>query len=328
MLAHSLEGGAAPPARRSRSWFDAWVESAYGADGFWRVHNPEAHFRTAAASGPMVAEMLATLVDRQEGVKTVVDVGAGSGRLLEELAAIRPDLRLVGIDLRTRPAGLPAQVDWAQDLWDVRYGCWTSGEAGVVLDQDEPLMIICCEWLDDLPCPVVVRHVDGWREVIISDDGLEQPGPRLESEELAWADRWWPGGDRAEIGLTRDRAWAELIKPIRRRGGCVLMIDYGHLARQRPVTGSLAAYRDGRALEPAVGSSVNLTAHVAVDAVRAVGETLGATTAFCGLQSEVIPDLLQLETYPDPLFDLGRRSRLAALSSHYVWGSHWWLLQC
>jgi 2-polyprenyl-3-methyl-5-hydroxy-6-metoxy-1,4-benzoquinol methylase len=82
----------------------------------------------------MVAEMLATLVDRQEGVKTVVDVGAGSGRLLEELAAIRPDLALVGIDLRTRPAGLPAQVDWAQDLWDVRYGCWTSGEAGVVLD--------------------------------------------------------------------------------------------------------------------------------------------------------------------------------------------------
>jgi len=47
----------------------------------------------------MVAEMLATLVDRQEGVKTVVDVGAGSGRLLEELAAIRPDLALVGIDL-------------------------------------------------------------------------------------------------------------------------------------------------------------------------------------------------------------------------------------
>ena len=61
-------------------------------------------------------------------------------------------------------------------------------------------MIICCEWLDDLPCPVVARHADGWREVIINDDGMEQPGPRLESEELAWADRWWPGGERAEIG--------------------------------------------------------------------------------------------------------------------------------
>ena len=160
----------------------------------------------------MVAQMLATLVDRQEGVGCVVDVGAGNGRLLGELAAIRPDLQLSGIDLRARPTGLPDQVGWAQDLWDVRYGCWTTGEAAAALDRPEPIMIICCEWLDDLPCPVVAQHADGWREVIINDYGLEQPGPRLESEELAWADRWWPGGERAEIGVTRDRAWAELIR--------------------------------------------------------------------------------------------------------------------
>ncbi len=83
MLPHPSEGGTAPPARGSRSWFDAWVESAYGADGFWRIHSPDAHFRTAAASGPMIAQMLAALVDRQEGVGCVVDVGAGNGRLLE-----------------------------------------------------------------------------------------------------------------------------------------------------------------------------------------------------------------------------------------------------
>jgi len=277
----------------------------------------------------MIAEMLAALVDRQEGVKSVVDVGAGTGRLLEELSVIRPDLELVGIDLRKRPASLSEQVGWAQDLWDVRYGCWTSGEAGAALDRPDPVMIICCEWLDDLPCPVVTRHADGWREVIINDAGLEQPGPRLESEQLAWADRWWPGGDRAEIGLTRDRAWAELIKLVIKRGGCGLMIDYGHTAERRPVTGSLAAYRDGRALEPVAGAAgVNLTAHVAVDAVRTAGETLGATTTFCHLQSEVVPELLQVDAHPDPVVDLGRRSQHSALSSEYVWGSHWWLLQC
>jgi SAM-dependent MidA family methyltransferase len=277
----------------------------------------------------MIAEMLAALVDRQEGVKSVVDVGAGTGRLLEELSVIRPDLELVGIDLRKRPASLSEQVGWAQDLWDVRYGCWTSGEAGAALDRPDPVMIICCEWLDDLPCPVVTRHADGWREVIINDAGLEQPGPRLESEQLAWADRWWPGGDRAEIGLTRDRAWAELIKLVIKRGGCGLMIDYGHTAERRPVTGSLAAYRDGRALEPVAGAAgVNLTAHVAVDAVRTAGETLGATTTFCHLQSEVVPELLQVDAHPAPLVDLGRRSQHSALSSEYVWGSHWWLLQC
>jgi SAM-dependent MidA family methyltransferase len=271
MLPHSSEGGTTPPARGSRSWFDAWVESAYGAEGFWRLHSPDAHFRTAAASGPMIAQMLATLIDRQEGVSSVIDVGAGNGRLLEELSLIRPDLRLLGIDLRTRPTNLPERVGWARDLWDVRYGCWTSGEAGAALGKPEPVMIICCEWLDDLPCPVVTRHADGWREAIINDDGLEQPGPRLDDEQLAWADRWWPGGERAEIGLTRDVAWRELMKMIRKRGGCGLMIDYGHTAERRPLTGSLAAYRNGRALEPVVAPGVNLTAHVAVDAVRAAG---------------------------------------------------------
>jgi 2-polyprenyl-3-methyl-5-hydroxy-6-metoxy-1,4-benzoquinol methylase len=108
------------------------VESAYGADGFWRIHSPDEHFRTAATSGPMLAQMLAALVDRHEEINSVVDVGAGNGRLLEELSAIRPDLQLLGIDLRKRPEGLPAQVGWAQDLWDVRYGCWTMA-AGTAL---------------------------------------------------------------------------------------------------------------------------------------------------------------------------------------------------
>jgi SAM-dependent MidA family methyltransferase len=192
MLPHSSSGGAGPPdppVRGSRTWFDAWVESAYGADGFWRMHSPEEHFRTASTSGPMIAQLLAALADRHDEITSVIDVGAGNGRLLGELSAIRPDLHLLGIDLRTRPKGLAAQVSWAQDLWDVRYGCWTSGEARAALAQPEPVMIICCEWLDDLPCPVVAQHADGWREVIVNDDGQEQAGPRLESEQLAWADR-------------------------------------------------------------------------------------------------------------------------------------------
>jgi SAM-dependent MidA family methyltransferase len=331
MLPQSSVGGAGPPdppARGSRSWFDAWVESSYGADGFWRIHKPDAHFRTAATSGPMIATMLAALIDNRDEISSVVDVGAGSGRVLQELSAIRPDLQLLGIDLRKRPKGLASQVGWAQDLWDVRYGCWTSGEAGAALDQPEPVMIICSEWLDDLPCPVATRYADGWREVIINDGGTEQAGPRLSSEQLAWADRWWPDGDRAEIGLTRDHAWVELVKMIITRGGCALMIDYGHTAAHRPATGSLAAYRDGRALEPVPEASLNLTAHVAIDAVRAAGEEAGATTAFCGLQSEVVANLLLSESHPDPLVDLDRRSQHSALSSQYVWGSHWWLLQC
>ena len=55
-----------------------------------------------------------------------------------------------------------------------------------------PVMIICCEWLDDLPCPVVHRDADGWREVIVDAGAGERNGPRLTDDFLDWADRWWP----------------------------------------------------------------------------------------------------------------------------------------
>ena len=235
---------------RRRSWFDAWVASAYGPEGFWPRHRPEEHFRTAAASTPLLAEMAAAVVDRTPGVQVVLDLGAGSGQLLTALHELRPGLQLVAVDLRDRPAELPAAVEWARDLWDVRYDRWTTGAALPWLVRPEPVMIICCEWLDDLPVVVVRRHADGWREMIIGDDGTEEFGPRLHEEQLTWADQWWPAGQRAEVGLTRDRAWTALAAVVARRGGCALMIDYGHRLGERPADGSFAAYRDGRAVLP------------------------------------------------------------------------------
>jgi SAM-dependent MidA family methyltransferase len=309
------------------AWFDAWVESAYGTAGFWRVHDPDEHFRTAAASSDVIAELVASILDQQPEIQAVIDVGAGGGQLLGALAALRPDLRLSGIDLRARPDWLPAQIDWAVDLWDVRYARWTSEAAEAVLTEPGPVMIICCEWLDDLPCPVVHQDADGWRQVIVDGAADERNGPRLTDDFLDWADRWWPVGQRAEIGLTRDRAWSALASAITERGGCGLMIDYGHRLEERPTAGSFAGYRDGRAVDPAPAADLNLTAHVAVDAVRAAGEATGLQTVFCCLQSEVISELTSTVAHPDPLVDLARRSQQSALSSRYVWGGHWWLLQ-
>ena len=183
------------------SWYDAWLESAYGTAGFWRVHDPEAHFRTAAASSDVIAELVASILEQQPEIGAVVDVGAGGGQLLGALAALRPELRLSGIDLRARPDRLPAHIGWAVDLWDVRYARWTTEAADAVLADPGPVMIICCEWLDDLPCPVVHRDADGWREVIVDAGAEERSGPRLTDDFLDWADRWWPAGQRAEIGL-------------------------------------------------------------------------------------------------------------------------------
>jgi SAM-dependent MidA family methyltransferase len=324
MLPQDQPGGA-----RVRTWFDAWVESAYGTDGFWRRHWPGEHFRTAATtSGPAIAAALVALLDRYGRGHSVVDVGAGRGELLQTLAGLRPELRLGGIDLRSRPESLPAEIGWATDLWDVRYGGWTTGQAEALLVESGPVLIVCCEWLDDLPCRVVRREADGWREIVVDDGGDQRPGSRLVDGDLDWADRWWATGQRAEIGLTRDRAWSALAAVVRQRGGCALMIDYGHRRPERPPDGSFAAYRDGRSVEPMPSAEMNLTAHVSIDSVRAAGETAGLVTELYCRQGEALARLgSPAPADADPLVDLSRRSERAALSSPYGWGSHWWLVQ-
>ena len=315
------------PTPKARSWFDAWLESAYGADGFWRRHWPEEHFRTAATTSPLLAEALAAVADRLS-VPAVVDVGAGRGELLGTLAGLRPQLRLAGIDLRPRPESLPSQVLWAEDLWDVRYAGWTTGQAEAQLAGDDPVLVVAIEWLDDLPCPVVHREADGWHEIVVDEDGTERPGPRLDDSELDWADRWWPTGRRAEIGLTRDRAWAALAAVVRRRGGGLLLIDYGHERDSRPAEGSLTAYRDGRTVPPMPSTEINLTAAVSLDAVRAAGEAAGLRTVLDARQDEALSRLLAGERPDaDPLADLARRSERAVLGSAYGLGNHRWLIQ-
>ena len=315
----------------SRSWFDAWVECAYGPDGFWRVNRPENHFRTAVTTSPLMAERIAGLLDQRPEIRRVVDVGAGGGRLLADLQRRRPDLRLTGIDVHRRPEALPPGVGWVEDLWDVRYGRWSAGAAERVLHEAGPVLVISCEWLDDLPCPVVVRHPDGWREAVVDDAGDEQPGPRLTGPELGWTDRWWSDGERAEVGLPRDRAWQRLAEAVAEYGGAALLIDYGHVAEQRPLVGSFAAYRDGRAVLPIPASDVNLTAHVSVDSARAAGEEAGLQTVSCGRQHEMLADLAEPRapgtSARAQLAGLVRQSEHAALSSAAGWGSHWWLLQ-
>lgn len=313
-----------------RPWFDAWVESSYGTAGFWLQTTPATHFRTASADTAVLAEIVADLLAERPEISEVVEIGAGVGQLLSRLSTLTP-VRLTGIDLRPRPPDLGEDIGWTTDHWDVRYAAWTGGRAPETLAGEGPVMIICAEWLDDLPCPVVTWQADGWREVVVADSGAEQAGPQVDPERLEWLHRWWEPGHRAELGTTRDRAWAGVIETVVRRGGCALMIDYGHLAAARPDHGALAAYRDGHAVAPTPGAGANLTAHVAIDAVCAAGEAAGATTTVCAQQSEAIAEHRLRRPAPsesaDALGDLASRSELAALTSEHVWGSHWWLLQ-
>jgi hypothetical protein len=310
-----------------RPWFDAWVAAAYGPDGFWSRQRPADHFRTGAGTGTVVAEAVMALLAAAPAVRAVVDVGAGDGGLLANLQLLRPDLALLGVDRRARPTGLPASIGWRTDHWDVRTDRWEHGPDDW-LGPHVPVLLVAAEWLDDLPAPVAQATRTGWREVEVGPDGTEQPGRPVTGSAAAWAERWWPTGPRAELGLTRDRAWAGLVAAALARDGLALAIDYGHQRDARPSGGTLTAYAGGRLRPVRPDPALNLTAHVAVDALAAAGEAQGARTLRRQRQRAVLEELVPARVpAADPLQDLARRSERAALRAPRVWGDLWWLLQ-
>ncbi|GAA3574073.1 SAM-dependent methyltransferase [Microlunatus spumicola] len=328
MVSHRRPGDPPRPGPRTwRPWRSAWLDAAYSPTGFWSTQQPGGHFSTAVRAGPLVAQAVAALVPASVGV--VVDVGAGDARLLAHLADLLPGVALVGVDRRVRPEGLDPRVGWFRDHFDVERERWTNGGPDAWSSAGTPFLV-AHEWLDDLPVPVVGRRAGTWHEVEVDGRGHERPGAAVGAEDRAWLADWWESGSpevvRAEVGRARDAAWAVLVRWAVARGGRALAVDYGHLATQRPVEGSLLAYGRGRQRAPVPDGSVNLTAAVAVDALVRAGEDAGAETLLLERQSAVLGR--HPEPAPaDPLGALVRRSEQAALTAPGRWGDLWWLLQ-
>ncbi|QTR05569.1 SAM-dependent methyltransferase, partial [Saccharothrix algeriensis] len=222
-----------------RDWEAAWRGALYGPGGFFRRGEvPAGHFRTAPLVGPELAEALLVLLDRVDRLLgrparlDFVDVGAGGGELS---AAVR---RLATGPLGRRLHVTAVDLGPARRLPGVR---WTD-----TLPARVEGLLVGHEWLDAIPCPLVT-------------------GPH----DDPWLARWWPvrEGWRAEVGAPRDAAWADAVGRVR---GAALAIDYGHLRADRAAgryrSGTFAAYRGGRQVEPVFDGSCDLTAHVALDA--------------------------------------------------------------
>jgi SAM-dependent MidA family methyltransferase len=313
----------------------AWHRALYGADGFYRRHDPADHFHTSVAAGELLAGALVTLA-RRAGLRRVVDIGSGRGRLLAEMGALAPELDLVGVDVRGRPAGLPERVQWLASPGGARL-------APDVSDWLDEALVVAHEWLDDVPCPVVERDDDlRWRvlEVDQGSGGLVLGGSAPDPEDLAWLERWWPvdrpaAGERAEVGRSRDDAWAALVGGS--TGSLLLAVDYAHHRPDRPPHGTLIGYRDGLACPPALDGSCDVTAHVALDAVAAAGERAGAHRSVLVDQRTALrslgvhgrlPD--RALAGPDPLgylASVSRASEAAQLLDPAGLGGFGWLLQ-
>ena len=212
----------------------AWDQALYGPDGFYRRERPAAHFRTSVHASPLFARAIARLA-RAVGADQVIDIGAGEGELGRALQAVDPELAVHGIELDDE---LPVRL---------------SG------------LVIANEWLDNVPCEVVELDPSGRPRYLLGDLSL---GDVVEGNDLAWLDKWWPltePGDRAEIGTTRDEAWADVLDRLDQ--GVAVAIDYGHVRAGRPPYGTLTGFRSGRECDPVLDGSCDITAHVALDSL-------------------------------------------------------------
>lgn len=247
-----------------RTWRTAMDEALYGAGGFYTASGtPARHFRTAAHVTPLWAHAWATLAGRvdvalgePEGF-TVVDLGAGGGELIAALAPLAPSRwQLMAVDVAPAPEGLPDRVTWSAEPPHVDAG-----------------LLLAVEWLDVVPLDVVELTDDGLRLVEVDGVGSERLGPPPAPADVAWVNRWWPPGDladRAEVGATRDDAWARAVDLL--GAGVAVAVDYA-ADPARDVAGTLTGYRDGRQVAPVPDGSMDLTAHVlfasVADAARA-----------------------------------------------------------
>lgn len=253
------------------TWRTAMTEALYGPEGFYRrPEGPAGHFRTSVHASRFFAAAVLQLA-RSADLNTIVDVGSGRGELLRTLHWLDPDLQLHGVELAARPADLPEAIGWSRES-----------------PRSTGALLFANEWLDNVPLDLVEQTEDGPRIVEVDTaSGEERLAGSPDTADRAWLERWWPlseaqTGDRAEIGLPRDEAWAEALASL--RSGIAVAVDYAHERDLRPPFGTLSGYREGRQVPAVPDGSCDVTAHVAIDACAAAGEAAGASTTMLTTQ--------------------------------------------
>ncbi len=309
-----------PAAELHVNWREAMEDALYGPGGFFVTGAPAAHFRTSVHASPLFASAILRLVSyvdealgRPERLD-VVDVGAGRGELLAALLHAAPPslagrLALTGVERAARPSSLPSPV------------AWRSAPPARIVG-----VLLATEWLDNVPLDVVE---DG-RYVAVDRSGGESSGDPVTASDLEWLSRWWPDPPRAEVGVSRDRAWAGAVAAVER--GLALAVDYGHLRGERPVGGTLTGYRAGRQVSPVPDGTCDITAHVAMDSVAEAGRRpytlVSQREALRALGVDgARPPLALASTDPAGYVRaLATASAAAELTDPAGLGGHWWLM--
>jgi SAM-dependent MidA family methyltransferase len=249
-----------------------------------------------------MASILESRIPNPESPFDLVEAGAGNGRLSADIlrAAHRRDpwlyertrLHLADASAsaraaeRTTLAGGPGNVDVVDRLVSSSESLPSSFEG----------VLIANELLDALPVHQVVMRADGLREVYVDvSDGrlVTREGPVSTPALAAYLDRLGVAlepGWRVEINLRASDWIRDVARRLRR--GFVILIDYGHEARElyspTHAGGTLTTFARHTMAGPesspgspswlAHPGEQDITAHVDFTSVRAAAEDEGLTT--------------------------------------------------
>jgi len=281
-------------------------------------------FFTSVDVGPLFAELLEVqlaeifqISDFRFQIFDLVEAGAGNGRLsadiLRAAKAHHPNF-YDAIRLHLVEASAAARAAQAATLGDVAERLKSSGPT---LPNSFEGVLIANEMLDALPVHQVVMREDGLREVYVTtseerlttredlpstpalEDYLDRLGVTLEP------------GWRVEINLSAVEWIRDAARRLRR--GFMILIDYGHEARElySPThsAGTLTSFHKHRSSGPEETAfdqpqwlqhpgEQDLTAHVDFTSVRAAAEAEGMTTLGFLDQTYLLMGLL--DGLPDP----------------------------
>jgi SAM-dependent MidA family methyltransferase len=299
-------------------------------------------FFTSVDVGPVFGELLAgqiaEMADRLLGPFDLVEAGAGNGRLSADiLRALRRDVPSAYERLRlhlveSSPAARSVQRATLDEVAD------RLASSGTELPRSYEGIVIANELLDAMPVHQVVMRQGGLREVYVDAAGerlraVEGPPstPAL-AEYLARAGASLEPGWRAEVGLAAIDWVREATRRLRR--GFIILIDYGHEARElysvTHARGTLTTFaRHTMSGSEAAGTPAwlahagdqDITAHVDFTSVRSAAEAEGMHTlgfldqtyfllALSGLANAV--NTVNLEN-PESLVTLRKRLALKTL---------------